>query len=274
MQTNNPQELAMISRELRLSALDALFKAGSGHPGSTFSSMDVLTVLYFGGFLKYDCNNPEWNERDYFLLSNGHAVPALYAVLAKAGYFDKTELDKLRQIGAGAQGHSHRGSLPGIEISSGSLGQGLSVGIGLACTVQVKKTDQKIYVMMSDGEQEEGSTWEAVMLAVKLKLNNLIAIIDKNGMQIDGTTKHVMPSLDPLAEKYRAFGWNVSEIDGHNFEEIIATLATEKITNCPRAIVSKTIRGKGVSFMENSPKWHAGKITEEQYEQAKDELKI
>jgi transketolase len=271
-QANNSQELTQIARELRLLALRAMYQCGSGHPGSTFSTMDVLTALYFGGILKYDPAQPDWQERDYFLLSNGHAAPALYAVLAKAGYFAETELDKLRQLGAGAQGHPHRGALPGVEISSGSLGQGLSVGIGLARAAQLKKSGQKIYVMQSDGEQEEGSTWEAVMLAPKLGLDNLITIIDKNGMQIDGATKQVMPSLDPLADKYRAFGWAVKEIDGHNFDEIIPAFKEVQEEGKPLVIIANTVRGKGVSFMENSPSWHAGKITDEQYEQAKKDL--
>jgi len=275
----NSQELAQIARQLRLAALGAMYKCGSGHPGSTFSTMDVLTALYFGGILKYDPLQPEWNERDYFLMSNGHAAPALYVVLAKAGYFVETELEKLRQLGNSAQGHPHRGSLPGIEISSGSLGQGLSVGIGLARAAQFKKTGQKVFVMMSDGEQEEGSTWEAVMLAPKLKLNNLIAIIDKNGMQIDGATSTVMPNLDPLADKYRAFGWSVKEIDGHDFAEITSALKDiedikddKRPDKLPLAIVARTVRGKGASFMENSPSWHAGKISDEQFMQAKNEL--
>lgn len=270
--TTNIQELQQIARELRLSALGAMYKAGSGHPGSTFSTMDILTTLYFGVVLQYDPRRPDWNERDYFLMSNGHAAPALYAVLAKAGFFEKAELEKLRQLGNSAQGHPHRGSLPGVEISSGSLGQGLSVGIGLAQAAQLKKTDQKVYVLMSDGEQEEGSTWEAVMLAPKLKLNNLIAIIDKNGMQIDGATKTVMPNLDPLAEKYRAFGWGVLEIEGHDFAEISTAFTTAKNSTEPVVIIAKTVRGKGVSFMENSPAWHAGKITNEQFEIAKNDL--
>lgn len=274
MQTNNPQELAQIARGLRLVALEAMYRCGSGHPGSAFSTLDVLTALYFGGILKYDPTRSDWSERDYFLLSNGHAAPALYAVLAKAGYFSVDELFKLRELGSGAQGHPHRGSLSGVEISSGSLGQGLSVGIGLASAAKTRKTEQEVFVMQSDGEQEEGSTWEAVMLAPKLKLDNLITIIDKNGMQIDGATMAVMPNLDPLADKYRAFGWAVREIDGHNFAEIIPAFKEKQEAGKPLAIIAKTVRGKGVSFMENSPHWHAGKISEEQYEQAKKELKV
>jgi len=266
-------ELALIAKKLRLVVIDALYEAGSGHPGSSLSVMDLLVTLYFGGFLKYDPKNSQWEERDLFLLSNGHAVPALYAILAEAGYFDFNELNGLRKLGRGAQGHPKRDSLPGIEISSGSLGQGLSVGIGLALAAQLKKTGQKVFVMMSDGEQQEGSTWEAVMLAPKLKLDNLTAIIDKNKMQIDGTTQEVMPNLDPLVEKYLAFGWEVKEVNGHNIKEIIGALSA-KNKNGPRVIVANTLRGKGVSFMEGSKHWHAGKITPDQYEQAKKDINI
>jgi len=259
------QTLVVVAKELRIKTIEALYDAGSGHPGSSMSVMDLLVTLYFGGILKFDAKKPKWEGRDIFILSNGHAVPALYAVLAKAGFFSEKELDGLRQFGKGAQGHPKRGSLPGIEISTGSLGQGLSVGIGMAYGFKIKKSKQKVYVIMSDGEQEEGSTWEAVMLAPKLGVN-IVAVIDKNKMQIDGATAQVMPNLDPLVEKYRAFGWNVQEIDGHNFGEIVEAL--HQTNNGPSVIIANTIRGKGVSFMEGSPHWHAGKISEEQYRQA------
>lgn len=249
-----------------------LHAAQSGHPGSALSTMDVLTVLYFGGVLQYDAKHPQADERDYFLLSNGHACPALYVVLGEAGYFPKEELQHLRQLGASAQGHPHRGALPGIETSSGSLGQGLSVGIGLAHACKLADKPNTVYVMMSDGEQQEGSTWEAVMYAGKAKLDNVIAIVDKNKFQIDGATEDVMPSLDPLAAKYQAFGWDVQEIDGHNFEEILAALEKAKQGSGPHVIISHTVRGKGVSFMENSDHWHAGAITDEQYSQAMEDL--
>jgi transketolase len=252
------------ARRLRREAIEMLYTAQSGHPGSALSTMEMLVALYFGNGM---------SEDDHFLLSNGHACPALYVVLAEAGRFPKAELKKLRQLGAGVQGHPHRGSLPGVEISSGSLGQGLSVGIGLASALKLAQKDGQVFVMMSDGEQEEGSTWEAVMYAPKQKLDNLIAIVDKNGFQIDGATEEVMPGLDPLADKYRAFNWQVKEIDGHNFDEIFEALAWAKDANGPAVIISRTVRGKGVSFMEHSEHWHAGAISEEQYEQAMQELK-
>lgn len=259
----NVKELSQKARQLRLEAIDMLYQAQSGHPGSALSTMDALVALYFGGILQPD---------DYFLLSNGHACPALYVVLAEAGYFPKKELQRLRQLGAGAQGHPHRGSLPGIKTSSGSLGQGLSVGIGLAYANVLKNKSSRIFVMMSDGEQEEGSTWEAIMLAPKLKLNNLVAIVDKNQFQIDGATKDVMPPLDPLAEKYQAFGWQVIKVDGHDLEALRLTFQEAKKSEGPVVIISQTIRGKGVSFMEGSTHWHAGAISKEQYEIAKREL--
>lgn len=261
------------SKQLRGNAIDMLHKAQSGHPGSALSTMDVLTVLFYGGVLKHSPNNPQSSTRDYFILSNGHACPALYAVLADRGYFEKSELSKLRQLGAGVQGHPHRGSLPGIEISSGSLGQGLSVGIGLACGLKLKSSSNFVFVLMSDGEQEEGSTWEAVMYAPKRKLDNLIAIVDKNNFQIDGATKDVMPNLDPLGEKYSAFGWHVQEINGHDIGEINRAFVKAQKIKKPTVIIADTVRGKGVSYMENSEHWHAGAISDEEYEIAMKELK-
>ncbi len=287
-------------RRLKRVALQALYRAQSGHPGSTLSTMEMLVALYFGGILRHDPHHPHDPDRDYFLLSNGHACPALYAVLAEAGYFAAEQLTHLRQLGAGVQGHPHRGSVPGVEITSGSLGMGLSVGIGLAYALKLQGKSNRVYVMMSDGEQEEGSTWEAVMFAPafakastfaqssprlrpaskasvdrpagKPKLDNLIAIIDKNKFQIDGATRDVMPYLDPLADKYRAFGWRVQEIDGHKFEAIFPALKAAQVADGPAAIISHTIRGKGVSFMEGSTHWHAGAIAKEQYERAMKEL--
>lgn len=265
-------ELGRLVRRLRRLAIESLYRAQSGHPGSSLSTMDMLVALYFGGVLTHNPHKPLWEGRDYFLLSCGHACPALYAVLAEAGYFDQEELMRLRQLGAGAQGHPHRSSLPGVEISAGSLGQGLSVGVGLAHTLKMRGKPNRVYVMMSDGEQEEGSTWEAVMFAPKLRLDNLMAIVDKNKFQIDGATADVMPGLDPLGDKYRAFGWDVQEIDGHNFEEILPALKRAQRTERPAVIISHTVRGRGVSFMEGSAHWHAGAISKEQYEQAVREL--
>lgn len=262
------QQLRQLAQKIRRLAIASLYKAQSGHPGSALSTMDILVALYFGGFLKYNPKKPSDPKRDYFLLSNGHACPGLYTILAEAGYFPAKKLETLRQLGSPLQGHPHRGSLPGIEISSGSLGQGLSVGLGLAYAHKINRKPNRVYVMMSDGEQEEGSTWEAVMLAGKLQLPNLIAIIDKNGMQIDGRTREVMPSLDPLAAKYQASGWHVIEIDGHKFKEISQALRRAQKSKKPVVIIAHTVRGRGVSFMENSDHWHAGAITTQQYQQA------
>lgn len=258
--------------QLKRETIEALYRAQSGHPGSSMSTMEVLVALYFGGFLRYDPKHSHDPERDYFLLSNGHACPALYAVLADAGFFPKEELAQLRQLGAFAQGHPHRGSLPGVEISTGSLGQGLSVGIGLAYAIKLQRRKNKVVVLMSDGEQEEGSTWEAVMSATKFKLSKLIAIVDKNKFQIDGATEDIMPGLDPLAKKYKAFNWQVQEIDGHNVSEVLTALQKAEKSRKPSVIIAHTVRGKGVSFMEGSDHWHAGVINEEQYRQALREL--
>ena len=269
-------ELALLSRRGRRDAIEAIYRAGSGHPGSALSTMDVLVALYHGGLLRHDPKKPDWDERDYFLLSNGHAAPGLYAVLAHRGYFPVADLvTGLRKLGTGFQGHPKRGMLPGVEISSGSLGQGLGLGIGLAQSLRLRGKKNRVVVLMSDGEQEEGSTWEAVMFGAKLKPPNLLAIVDKNGMQIDGPTKDVMPSLDPLGAKYQAFGWDVLEVDGHNVEQLLAEIPAgfeNGARGRPTVIISHTVRGHGVSFMENSPKWHAGKITPEQFAQAEREL--
>jgi len=264
-------------RQLKWDAIQMLYTAQSGHPGSALSIMDVLVALYYGGMLTHDPKKPRDPQRDYFLLSNGHACPGLYAVLADRGYFKKSELSKLRMLGAKAQGHPHLGTLPGIEMSAGSLGQGLSVGIGIAYAHKLRNMQNKVYVMMSDGEQEEGSTWEAVMSAPKFGLDNLIAIVDKNQFQIDGATKDVMPGLDPLAEKYRAFNWQVIEIDGHDMDAVMDALKEAKRSlrqaqGKPVVIISHTIRGQGVSYMEGSDHWHAGAISDEQFETAKQEL--
>ena len=266
------EKLSKLATQLRFDAIDACYQAQSGHPGSALSTMDVLVALYFGDILKYDAKNPTSEDRDYFLLSNGHACPGLYAVLAEAGFFPKEDLKNLRQLGANVQGHPHLGALPGIEISAGSLGQGLSVGIGLAYAMKLTEKKNRVYVMMSDGEQEEGSTWEAIMYAPKRKLDNLVAIVDKNGFQIDGSTEEVMPGLDPLGKKYESFGWHVQEIDGHNFDEIFAALEVAKKADGPVVIIANTVRGKGVSYMEGSEHWHAGAISDEEYTTAKAEL--
>lgn len=265
-------ELPAKARQLRRAAIDACYAAQSGHPGSALSIMDMLVALYYGGHLQHDPHDPAAADRDYFLLSNGHACPGWYAVLADRGYFPQEELQQLRQLNAGLQGHPHRGSLPGIEMSSGSLGQGLSVGIGLAYSVRLTHQSNRVYVMMSDGDHEEGSTWEAIMFAPKQQLDNIIVVVDRNHMQIDGWTADVMPALDNLAAMYESFGWSVQEIDGHDFTAINSALTTAQAATNPAVIIANTVRGKGVSFMENSEHWHAGAISQEQYEQAKRDL--
>jgi len=250
------------AKQIRRSTIKLLYKAQSGHPGSALSIVDLIVPLYFGDFFKHNPKNPTWEDRDYFLLSNGHAVPGLYALLAHAGYFDVNKLTDLRQINSLLHGHPKKDTFPGIEVSSGSLGQNLAVGLGIALGLKLKKQTSKVYVMTSDGEQQEGSTWEAVMYASKLKLNNLVAIVDKNQCQINGYTKDIMPSLDTLKDKYQSFGWDVSVIDGHNYSEILAAFKLALKANRPFAIIANTKIGKGVSYMEGDYHWHHGVLDE------------
>jgi transketolase len=266
------EPLKEIARRIRIETVKSLYAAQSGHPGSSLSIVDVLTALYFGGILKHDPQNPSWEERDYFLLSNGHAVPALYACLAVAGYYPVEKLEGLRRLGTGLEGHPKRGTFPGIEVSSGSLGQGLSVGVGIALGLKLLNKKNRVFVMMSDGEQQEGSTWEAVMFAPKHQLNNLIAIIDKNGNQINGPTKVIMPALDPLADKYRAFHWETVEIDGHNMSQILQAFRQGLSAEKPFVIISHSITGKGISFMEGDYHWHHGVLTESLFRKAMADL--
>lgn len=264
----NNKQLTEKACEIRLKTIKLLYEAQSGHPGSSLSMADILTALYLRPILKFDPKRPNWEERDYFLLSVGHAVPVMYTTLTLAGYYPLSKLKGLRKFGTDLHGHPKRGTFPGIEISSGSLGQGLSVGVGLCLALKLDKkpgNSSKVVVMMSDGEQEEGSTWEALMFGAKHRLDNIIAVIDKNESQINGPTSKVMPSLDPLGDKYKAFGWDVVEIDGHDFDEIISSFKQGYNSKKPFAIIAHTIMGKGVSFMEGDYKWHHGKLTDEQY---------
>ncbi len=235
--------------------LISLCSAKSGHSGGTLSMFDILSALYLK-VAKHDPKNPEWEDRDRVIWSAGHKAPALYVSLAISGYFPEEETATLRMLGSPLQGHPHRKELPGIEISSGSLGQGLSVAVGVALAAKLDKKDYKVYAITSDGEQQEGSMWEAIMEAGNFKLNNLITILDLNRLQIDGWTKDVQ-CIDPIADKYIAFGWDVIEIDGHNMEEIVAAFEKAgKSTEKPTLILANTIKGKGVSFMEDQAGWH------------------
>ena len=262
------------AKKVRCDILRMIYNAKSGHPGGALSCVDILTVLY-----KKILNIPlEWDKsidfkkRDRFILSKGHASPALYAVLANAGYFSTELLNGFRILGSKLQGHpSSRVNLPGIEVSTGSLGQGLSIGVGLALSMRLDNINSKVYVLLGDGEMQEGSVWESLMNANNQKLDNLVIIIDKNRLQIDGTTDEVK-TLEPLDEKLKAFGFEVQTIDGHNFEEIEAALMNAKNSKNLCAIIANTIKGKGVKFMENNVSWHGKAPDKEQLDMALEEL--
>ena len=260
------------AKVIRRHVIRMLAKAGSGHPGSSLSIVDLLVALFYNK-LRYNPQQPTWPDRDRFILSKGHACPALYALLAEIGYFTVDKLDTLRQFGSILQGHPCKKTTPGIEISSGSLGQGLSVGLGIALAARIDKKDYRTYVMLGDGEIEEGQIWEAAMAASHYKADNLCAILDNNGLQIDGFINEIM-SPHPIPEKWRSFGWHVIEINGHDYKSILTAYdEAEKIKGRPTIIVAKTIKGKGVSFMENQVDWHGKAPSKEEAERALAELK-
>lgn len=239
-----------------------LHAAGSGHSAGSLGMADIFTALYFG-IMKHDASNPDWVERDRLILSNGHIVPVRYAAMAEAGYLPISELSTLRQLGSRLQGHPERTRLPGLETTSGPLGSGIGQAAGMALSLKMDRKPNRVFCITSDGEHDEGNTWEAVLFAAKYHLNNLTVIIDRNNIQIDGTTDDVMP-LGSLSEKYRSFGWNTLEVDGHHFDQIFAAIENAQLeTHRPTAIIAKTIPGKGVSFMENKYEWH-GKVPNEQ----------
>lgn len=261
------------ARNIRRAVLEMLMEAGSGHTAGALGMADIFTALYFG-LLRHDPKNPNWTHRDRVILSNGHICPVLYATLAEAGYLDKRELMTLRKYDSRLQGHPHREFLPLVETSSGPLGEGLSQALGMALAERLDNpiSQKFFYCLMSDGELQEGSTWEAVMMAGKLKPHNLIAIIDRNNIQIDGHTEDVMP-LEPLADKWQAFGWHVLEIDGHSFQEIFDAVGQAKaIFNRPTVIIAHTIPGKGVLEFENKFEWHGKPPSREEGKQALKEL--
>ncbi|OGZ41023.1 MAG: transketolase [Candidatus Portnoybacteria bacterium RIFCSPLOWO2_02_FULL_40_15] len=267
------KELKKIANTIREDIIKMLVEAGSGHSAGPLGMADVFTALFFGDVLNYNSKNPEWPERDRVVLSNGHICPVFYATLALAGYFPKEELKTLRKIGTRLQGHPHRGSLPGIENASGPLGQGLSQAIGMALAAKMDKKKSQIYCLTSDGEHDEGQTWEAIMFAGKNKLDNLTEIMDRNNIQIDGFTEDVMP-LEPLRAKYEAFNWHVLEIDGNNIEAVIAGVNEAKaIFEKPVLIIAHTIPGKGVDFMEFDPAWHGVPPNKEQAKEALHQLR-
>lgn len=265
-------ELREIALQLRLDILEMTTKAGSGHPSSSFSATDIVTALYFGDVLRYRAREPHWPARDRFIMSKGHAAPLLYAVLARAGYFDREMLWTLRQVDSPVQGHPIQDLLPGVEATTGSLGQGLSIGIGHVLGGRLNKRDYDVYVLLGDGECEAGQIWEAAMAASHFKADNLVAILDYNKYQETGPISREM-ALEPLVEKWQSFGWHVEEADGHNVADVKEKLAiVSEIKDRPSIIIAHTIKGKGVSFVEADFTFHGRALTSEQAEIAREEL--
>lgn len=265
------KKLRQIARDIRIDIIRMLTEAGSGHPGGSLSAADIITYLFFNK-MRYNPQFPGWQERDRFILSKGHAVPALYAAFAKAGYIKPEELNTLRKIDSRLQGHPDRVKLPGIEASTGSLGQGLSIAVGMALAGKMDKAQYRVYCMIGDGESQAGQVWESAMVAPKLKINNLSAILDYNKVQLDGTVKEIL-DIEPVADKWRAFNWNVIEIDGHNFVAIERAFSeAEAFKAGPSIIIAHTIKGKGVSFMEGNVEWHGKSPSESEQEKAVKEL--
>ncbi len=252
-----PAQLQDKANEMRCDIVRMIAEAGSGHPGGSLSCIDILCALYFGGVLRHDPEEPQRAGRDWFFLAKGHAAPALYAVLAHAGYFPREELMTLRKLGSRLQGHPDSSLVPGVEVSTGSLGQGLSIAAGCAAGLSLDGKPGCVFALLGDGECEEGQVWEAAMFAAHRGLGNLVAIVDRNGLQIDGRTSEVCDPAD-IAAKFAAFGWDVRTIDGHDMEQIVEALSACKGEggNKPHAVIANTVKGKGVSFMENQAGWH------------------
>ena len=264
-------DLEKMAKQLRRHVIKMIATAGSGHPGGSLSAADIVTALYFK-VMRHDPNNLQWPDRDRFVLSKGHAAPILYAALAECGYFPVEELSTLRKLGSRLQGHTDRTLTPGVEMSAGSLGQGLSYGIGIALAGKLDKRDYHVYVLLGDGECEEGQVWEAAMFAPHFQMDNLTAIVDHNGLQLDGRCCDIM-GIEPLADKWRAFNWHVIEIDGHDINQVLQALKkAREIKGKPTAIIAHTVKGKGVSFMENNVDFHGKAPNPEQTEQALKEL--
>lgn len=271
MDKNLEEQLAAEAKKIRAHIIRMVGGAKSGHPGGSLSAADIVTTLYFHE-MKVDSNKPEWDERDRFILSKGHAAPVLYAALAEKGFFPIEELSTLRKINSRLQGHPDMRKVPGVDMSTGSLGQGLSVANGMALAGRLDNKEYRVYAVLGDGECQEGQVWEAAMASAHYKLDNLVAILDHNKLQIDGPVERVM-SPEPLGDKWRAFGWHVIEIDGHSFADIIKALDEARNTKGqPTMIIAETIKGRGVSFMENQAGWHGVAPDEEQIKKALQEL--
>ncbi len=266
------KELKSIARLLRIDVLKMLNEAGSGHTGGSLSAVEIITALYFYK-MRHNPKNPKWPDRDRFVLSKGHGAPALYAALARCGYFDFSELMTLRKMGSILQGHPDMNFTPGIDISTGSLGQGLSMANGMALALRLDRRPSRVYVLLGDGEIQEGQVWEAAMAAVHYRLDNLCAIIDYNRLQIDGRVEEVM-NIEPIADKWTSFGWEVFLVDGHDFEKIITAFdKAEKVKEKPSLLIARTIKGKGVSFFEDKVEYHGVAPTNDELERALEELK-
>ena len=261
------EKLKQTAKNVRIDIIKSVHAAGSGHPGGSLSAADILTALYFE-VMNIDSQNPEKEDRDKFILSKGHANPALYSVLAERGYFPKEELLSLRKLGSKLQGHPNMHYVPGVEMSTGSLGQGLAVSVGMALASKMDNRKNRIFTLMGDGEIQEGMIWEAAMSAFHYKLDNITAIVDWIGLQIDGAYEDVM-TVAPIDEKFKGFGWYTLSCDGHDIEDILRALkiASEN-KGAPTVIIAKTVKGKGVSFMENQAGWHGKAPNDEEYEQA------
>lgn len=260
-----------VAKRIRRHIVEMTGLAGSGHPGGSLSSVEIVTTLFFE-VMKHDPSNPKWRERDRFILSKGHAAPCLYAVLAESGYFPVSDLKNLRKLGCHLQGHPDMCRTPGVEISTGSLGQGLSIAVGAALAGRLDGIPYNVFVLIGDGESQEGQVWEAAMSAGHYRLGSIIAFVDNNGWQIDGKVDDIM-GLEPMADKWSSFGWHVQNIDGHSPGQIISAIKeAKKVLDRPSVIIAKTVKGKGISFMENNNEFHGKAPTKEQMELALNEL--
>ncbi len=273
--TNRKKQVKNIeqrAREIRADIVQMIGKAGSGHPGGSLSCADIMAVLYFGDILRVKPDRPKWPDRDKFVLSKGHAAPTLYSTLARRGFFSSDILPTLRQLGSPLQGHPDCRKVPGIEASTGSLGQGLSIAVGMALASKMDGRRSNVWVLLGDGECQEGQVWEAAMSAAHYKLDNLVAIVDHNNLQIDGKVEDIM-SIAPLEDKFKSFGWRVFIVDGHNVGQLIDLFEQAvEIKNTPVAIIAETVKGKGVSFMEGGKDWHGKAPDADQVKQALKQL--
>ncbi|NNL78351.1 MAG: transketolase [Desulfobacterales bacterium] len=265
-------ELEKMAAVIRCDIIEMICTAAAGHPGGSLSSADIVTALYFR-IMRIDPENPAWPDRDRFILSKGHACPVWYAALAECGYFDKSHLSTLRRMDSILQGHPTMNKTPGIDMTAGSLGHGLSAGLGMALSGKLRKKDYHVYVIIGDGESQEGSIWEAAMAGAKWKLDNLTAILDRNNLQNDYAVDEVMP-IEPVADKWQAFGWNVLAIDGHNMEKVVEALEeAQAYKEAPTMIIANTVKGKGVSYMENVCEWHGKAPAQDEADEALEEIR-